>query len=401
MTLAKEHHRQFSSIFVQKHARKHRKRRTVTRNIPDRGKVQVVEGVHRKQKHEKRTNMEEIFVSPDCFDFLDDFLLFSIFRHTTVLREKGYGYGKAEHVKVIVMSTLLSREPFRLECDESEHVLETKLQNSVFVGQVLEAPEASSLKKGMLVTSLRTCPIHTQFLNLPVDALIPIPDRIDTGEAATVVSTFTPAMGMLFHGRDDRSNRFSDSSLKGLDILVTGGGSDETDALVHLALLGGANRVFVLQSKLSLATTHAHSVRVELVSDDPEEWRPFIDRFMDLIIDSEYPKNFEALYGILKSTGRLVCRKPPASGFLAPLRAWWNELCLLRYPNACIYDIDDQIENEHAEMVRDVRYLFGLLERRKIRPLIEKSIRVLDIDSIREDMRSTPGTGAVVCEPWR
>lgn len=249
---------------------------------------------------------------------------------------------------------MLSREPFQLSCDESQHILEAKSQNSVFVGQVAQAPEGGLLRKGMLVTSLRTCPIHTQVLHLPVDALIPIPDRIDTGEAAAVVSTYTSAMGMMFHGRYDRSKRFSDSSLKGLDVLVTGGGSDEADAVVHLALLGGANRVFVLQSKLSMATSHAHSVRVELVSDNPEEWRPFIDRFMDLIIDFEYPRNFEALYSILKSTGRLVCRKPNMNGFLAPLKAWWNELCLLRYPNACIYDLQDQIENEHAEMV--VRY---------------------------------------------
>lgn len=398
MRALKEQHRKVTSVSVQKHCRKHLKRRPGTRNTSDSRKV--LDRTDRKQ-HELNTNMEEIFVSPDCFDFLDDLLLFCIFRRTTVLRERGYGYGRAEHVKVIVMSTLLSREPFRLPCDETDHVLVAKLQNSVFVGQVQQSPLGSSLRKGTLVTSLRTCPIHTQVLNLPVDAVIPIPDRIDTGEAATVVSTFTPAMGMLFHGRDDRSTRFSDSSLKGLDILVTGGGSDEADALVHLALLGGANRVFVLQSKLSLAPSHAHSVRVELVSDNPDEWRPFIDRFMDLIIDFEYPKNFEALYGILKNTGRLVCRKPLANGFLAPCKAWWDELCLLKYPNACIYDIEDQIENEHAEMVRDIRYLFGLLERRKIRPVIDKSIRVLDIDSIREHMRYNPGTGAVVCEPWR
>lgn len=229
--------------------------------------------------------------------------------------------------------------------------MEDKLQKSVFVAQVVEATEESSLQKGMLVTSLRKCPVDTQFLNLPVDTLIPIPDRVDTGEAAAVVSAFAPAMGMLFHGRDDRSNRFSGTSLKGMDVLVTGGGTEEADAVVPLALLGGANRVFVLQSKLSLATSHAHSVRVELVSDNPDEWRPFIDRFMDVIVDFEYPKNFDALYGILKSTGRLVCRKPKAKGILAPLHALWQELRLLSYPNACIYDIDEQIEHEHAEMV--------------------------------------------------
>jgi hypothetical protein len=90
------------SASIQKHSRSNLKRRTATKNISDPGKVLTINDVNGKQ-NEKQLNMEEIFVSPDCFDFLDDLLLFSIFRQTTVLREKGYGYGRAELVKVIVM----------------------------------------------------------------------------------------------------------------------------------------------------------------------------------------------------------------------------------------------------------------------------------------------------------
>lgn len=50
---------------------------------------------------------------------------------------------------------------------------------------------------------------------------------------------------------------------------------------------------------------------------------------------------------------------------------------------------------------RDLRYLFRLLEKRKIRPSIEQYIKVRDIHVIREYMRRNPGSGAVVCEPWR
>lgn len=232
-------------------------------------------------------------------------------------------------------------------------MVDKKLKESVFIGRVSKTLEECSLSEGMLVTSLRRCPVRSKLASVPVDALIPIPEKMDSGEAAAVVSTFTPAMGMLFHGRIDQESRFESSSLKGLDILVSGGGTDDADAVVNLALLSGANRVFVLQSKLSFATWHAQSVRVELVSDNPEEWTPIIDRYMDLIVDLEYPKNFEALYGILKETGRLVCRKPSPtfSGFFAPLEDLRYEVTLLRYPNASIYDLDEQIENEHAEMV--------------------------------------------------
>lgn len=55
------------------------------------------------KENSRNTNVAEIFVNPDCFDLLDDLLLFSIFNRTTVLREKGYGYGRAEHVKVMIL----------------------------------------------------------------------------------------------------------------------------------------------------------------------------------------------------------------------------------------------------------------------------------------------------------
>jgi NADPH:quinone reductase-like Zn-dependent oxidoreductase len=247
----------------------------------------------------------------------------------------------------------MTRENCAFAEGDGDHTVEKKLKESVFVGQVSRTLAECPVPEGALVTSLRRCQVQTKLVTVPVDALIPIPEKMDSAEAAAVVSTFTPAMGMLFHGRIDRESRFVNSSLKGLDILVTGGGTDDADAIVNLALLSGANRVFVLQSKLSLATWHAQSVHVELVSDNPEEWTPIIDRYMDLIMDLEYPKNFEALYGILKNTGRLVCRKPsPAfSGFLAPIEEFRFELALWSYPNASIYDLDEQIEDEHAEMV--------------------------------------------------
>jgi NADPH:quinone reductase-like Zn-dependent oxidoreductase len=229
--------------------------------------------------------------------------------------------------------------------------LDKNQKESVFVGEVVRAPTDCTLNEGMIVTSLRRSPVKAQHLTLPVDAVISIPMCVDTGEATALIATFVPAMGLLFHGAVGQSDRYSSTSLKGCDIMVTGGGSDEAGALVSLALLSGANRIFVLQSKISMATSHAESVRVELVSDDPAQWYPVIDRYMDLIVDLDYPKNFQALYGILKNTGRMVCRKPHKTGIFASLNQFCHELNLLQYPNASIYDFDQQIEDEHPKMV--------------------------------------------------
>jgi hypothetical protein len=53
------------------------------------------------------TDIAEICVGPDCFDFFDDLLLFSIFRETEVYHENGYKYGKAELVEVKILVSML------------------------------------------------------------------------------------------------------------------------------------------------------------------------------------------------------------------------------------------------------------------------------------------------------
>lgn len=46
--------------------------------------------------------VSNICVGPNCFDILDDILLFSIFRDTLVLQHKGYNYGASEQIEVKV-----------------------------------------------------------------------------------------------------------------------------------------------------------------------------------------------------------------------------------------------------------------------------------------------------------
>jgi len=47
----------------------------------------------------------DIYVEPDCFNCLDDLLLFSIFRKTRVLYAKGYNYGKPEQIEIQIKVT--------------------------------------------------------------------------------------------------------------------------------------------------------------------------------------------------------------------------------------------------------------------------------------------------------
>ena len=54
------------------------------------------------EKHEASSTISRICVGPSCLDFLDDILLFSLFRDTIVFNDKGYNYGAGEQVEVKV-----------------------------------------------------------------------------------------------------------------------------------------------------------------------------------------------------------------------------------------------------------------------------------------------------------
>ena len=58
------------------------------------------------QKRSRRI-ITNICVGPSCFDFMDDILLFSLFRQAHVYNDRGYKYGASEQVKVKVMVCLV------------------------------------------------------------------------------------------------------------------------------------------------------------------------------------------------------------------------------------------------------------------------------------------------------
>ena len=50
---------------------------------------------------------------------------------------------------------------------------------------------------------------------------------------------------------------------------------------------------------------------------------------------------------------------------------------------------------------KDLNFLMRLLAMRKLRPTVDKYIKMRDVTIVREDMKRNPAVGAVVCEPWR
>ena len=310
--------------------------------------------------------------------------------------------------------------------------VEKKLSESYFVGDIHKTgdeSEESKAKKGAIVTSLRKCAVQSLSVTVPTESLVYLPPELDPGEAVAVISNYLSAFGALYHGSKKRAKRFSRKPLRKKKILVTGGGTDEAEAVVKLGLLGGASKIFLLNSRKAMTTYHVGSHKVVSLSDRPDEWLPRVSGSMDIIIDLEYPKNFHEIKAALSKNGRLVCHIGESNRYTTP--GWFSNIenvvdqaALFLVSGGTVYDFKFECENDYNEVIvsttfcksrcepdiecvltfsvqKDLNFLMRLLAMRKLRPTIDKYIKMRDVAIVREDMKRHPAVGAVVCEPWR
>jgi NADPH:quinone reductase-like Zn-dependent oxidoreductase len=193
------------------------------------------------------------------------------------------------------------------------------------------------------------CSVQSRYVTMSPQLLIPIPSMLDAGEAVTLVSTYLPAFGALHHGNSKREKRFSRKALKGSNILITAGGTTEADAVVKLALLGGASKVFVLASEKTKTTYHVGSHRVLALNEDPAVWLPRLQGQIDVVIDVAYPKNFEALKSSLTTTGRYVAVVP--SGENNNYVSSFVRTALFATNGVLLYDFDEICENCYEDVL--------------------------------------------------
>ena len=210
-----------------------------------------------------------------------------------------------------------------------------------------------------LVTSIRKCPFKARYVNVPSNELIVVPGGIDPGEAVSIISTFLPAFEALHHGdRRVRDSRYSPSSLKDKQVLITGGDSLEAQAAVKLAVWAGAAGVFVLNSGRVLSK-RIHGGHVATLSEDPKQWLPVVQGDMDVVIDFEYPKDFHSVIASMTRKGRLVCKYPEndifhrSPSFVSKL-VGQSALCAMS--RASIFDFDEYVKT-NMEYVKVSRYL--------------------------------------------
>lgn len=291
-------------------------------------------------------------------DLLDSLLLCAFFRDTTSMIDKdddAKGTPRRAKTVVKVTATAFPRKQSR-DTDEYREYMKIDLlrrKSCAFVGEVDVSHE---FKQGTMVTALKKCPIDTRFISTRSESLIPLPAKLDPGEATAVLSTYLPAFAILHHGSRDRENRYSSSSLEGQNILLIGGDIVEKEALTKLAFMGGAKKVSVLpvvDDCPALKRRRFGRVNLEVLPvANLEATLSQLEESMDLVIDLSFPLHFGSIKHTIKPTGRLVARKnEPNRNILArTVSNMVHQVALFLEPNAYLFDFDCLSGNHNGDV---------------------------------------------------
>ena len=250
----------------------------------------------------------------------------------------------------------------------------------------------TGLEVGQMVADLTVWGAYTEYMVRPADSLVPVPAGLDPAEVVSMVLSYVTAYQMLHRVAKVKH---------GQRILVHGAGGAvgtamlELGALHHLEIFGTASK-----SKHEL---------VQSLGANPIDYKneDFLARMqavggVDAVFDAIGGENFKRSFKSLKKGGILVpygfYNQAMGKGGNVALEfmsiALWNIL-----PNgrkASFYSIGDLRKKNPEWFKEDLGALFGLLFQGKIKPIIEKRMKLEEAAQAHELIEQAAVKGRIV-----
>ena len=252
----------------------------------------------------------------------------------------------------------------------------------------------TGLKVGQMVADLTVFGAYTEYMIRPADSLVPLPDGLDPAEAVSLVLSYVTAYQML--------HRIAKVQRRG-KILVHGAGGAVGTALLEL---GG-----LLDLEMYGTASKSKHELVKSLGATPIDYKneDFLERIqllngdgVDAAFDAIGGENFKRSFKALKKGGTLVpygfYNNAMGKGGSVPMEfmsiALWNIL-----PNgrkAAFYSIG-ALRKKHPQWFKeDLSRLFSLLTQDKIRPVIEKHMKLEDAAQAHELIEQAAVNGRLV-----
>jgi NADPH:quinone reductase-like Zn-dependent oxidoreductase len=221
---------------------------------------------------------------------------------------------------------------------------------------------------------------YAEFVRVPVQNIIPIPDAIGYVEAAAFPLTFVTAWHMLVTRGGIRA---------GEDVLVLGAGSGVGQAAIQIAWLHGA-RVFATagsDDKLARARELGASEAINHHTQDlPAEIRRLTNkRGVDLVIEHVGTATWDRSLKCLARSGRLVTCGA-TTGYDARID--------LRFLFARQYALMGSYMGTKAELLRAAHFFFA----GQLRPIVDRTFPLPDAAAAHQHLESGKQFGKVVLE---
>lgn len=271
------------------------------------------------------------------------------------------------------------------------------------VNHCSSSAEEAGVKPGMrLAAILQPNGSNARYLSLPASEVLPVPRHLDAADVACVATYYLPAFQALHHGRV-RPYRYSKTCLANRRVLIVGGDQVVAQATIRLAKLAGAKHVYICGPRFMKGELQKHDAFV--LDEDPADWPEAIDGAMDVVIDYQFPNNFDDVKATMATKGRLVCCTPAN---WSKENCWWSDLSQLieclqvtSVKRATLFDFRANYKNNRYELKEDLQFLLTALTRRHIRPQIDRYVKLADVPQVYRELNSCPVTGSIICEPWR
>ena len=252
----------------------------------------------------------------------------------------------------------------------------------------------TGLEVGQMVADLTVFGAYTEYMLRPVDALVPVPAGLDPAEAVSMVLSYVTAYQMLHRVAKIQS---------GQKILVHGAGGAVGTAILQLGAL-------LNLEMYGTASKPKHEL-VQSLGGTPIDYKneDFLERVqaldgdgMNAVFDPIGGENFKRSFKSLKKGGRLVpygfYNQAMGKGGNLALEfmsiALWNIL-----PNgrkASFYSIGDLRKKNPEWFKEDLRVLFALLKEGKIKPSIERRMKLEDAAQAHELIENAEVKGRIV-----
>jgi NADPH:quinone reductase-like Zn-dependent oxidoreductase len=303
------------------------------------------------------------------------------------------------------------RRGARTEVELSPYII----PGTAFCGQIPLTEKKSSFSKivpGDVVISLRRSGSNARYVCAPKDHLVKVPRKINPEEAACLVETYLTAFQALHLGHKS-AIRYRDNSLKGRTILImVGGFSCLSRALMEVANAGGVECCYVLVEKDEFEATSKFGAIP--LSKDPQQWLTLVGKQIDLLVAcNDHDMRTESVtkdhLKALNNEGEVVFIGKPGVDNCLPFTensatSASKLICKRSRRNLqdrCqSYNVFDAWDKDLQQSKRDLEHLLFLLKNHRVRPQVLQRLPLSKIATAQSIIESKKLSGYFVCLPW-